>query len=155
MVNLQLGHVIHTIGEGSLPNFKHVELSTISVSSASQAIKSKKFDVASVLSEQFEDIKDTKGVNFIGRKTLFYDYLGFRVGKWDNKLGKNVQTPHSKMNNVSLRKAMLYAMNVDAVNKKFYHGLRYRLTTLISSQFDVYHNKSIPGYSYNLKRSIN
>lgn len=135
------------------PNFKHIEMTTVSVSSASQAIKSRKFDIAAVLSEQFEEVKNTKGVNFIGRKTPFYDYLGFRVGKWDNKLGKNIQTPHSKMDNVSLRKAMLYAMNVDAVNKRFYHGLRYRLTTLIPSQFGVYHDKTIPGYPYDLKKA--
>lgn len=52
-------------------------------------------------------------------KTLSYNYLAFKVGKWDQKLGKNVENPHAKMNNPALRKAMAYAMNVNVINNRF------------------------------------
>lgn len=63
------------------PNFEHIYMSNITNSNVSQAIKSKKFDVANVLSSQWEQVKNTKGVNFVGKKTLSYDYLAFKVGK--------------------------------------------------------------------------
>lgn len=135
------------------PNFEHIYMSNITNSNVSQAIKSKKFDVANVLSSQWEQVKNTKGVNFVGKKTLSYDYLAFKVGKWDAKLGKNVENPHAKMNNPALRKAMAYAMNVDVINKRFYHGLEFRINSLIPSQFTPYYDKNIPVYSYNLDKA--
>lgn len=135
------------------PNFKHIYMSNITNSNVSQAIKSRKFDVATVLPSQWEQVKNTKGVNFVGKKTLDYEYLAFKVGKWDAKLGKNVENPHAKMNNPSLRKAMAYAMNIDLINKRFYHGLRFRVNSLIPSEFAPYYDKNLPTYSYNLKKA--
>ena len=114
----------------------------------SQAIKSRKFDVAGVLSSQWEQVKNTKDVNFIGKKTSNYDYLAFKVGKWDAKLGKNVENPHAKMNNPALRKAMAYAMNVDVINKRFYHGLDFKINSLIPSQFTPYYDKNKIGRAH-------
>lgn len=119
-------------------NFAHIYMSNITNSNVSQAIKSHKFDVASVLDSQWLQVKNTKGVNFVGKKTLSYNYLAFKVGKWDQKLGKNVENPHAKMNNPALRKAMAYAMNVDVINNHFYHGLKFRVNSLIPSQFTPY-----------------
>lgn len=116
-------------------NFAHIYMSNITNSNVSQAIKRHKFDVASVLDSQWLQVKNTKGVNFVGKKTLSYNYLAFKVGKWDQKLGKNVENSHAKMNNPALRKAMAYAMNVDVINNSFYHGLKFRVNSLIPSQF--------------------
>ena len=66
-------------------------MSNITNSNVSQAIKSHKFDVASVLDSQWLQVKNTKGVNFVGKKTLSYNYLAFKVGKWDQKLGKKAE----------------------------------------------------------------
>ena len=57
------------------------------------------------------------------------------------------------MNNPALRKAMAYAMNVDVINKRFYHGLEFRINSLIPSQFTPYYDKNIPTYSYNLDKA--
>lgn len=52
------------------PNFDHVNISVISNKNASQAIKSHKFDVADVINSEYDQVKNTKGVNFIGKKAL-------------------------------------------------------------------------------------
>lgn len=135
------------------PNLSKISMSVVSTASASQAIKSHKFDVAGVINTQWNQVKNTSNTNFIGEVPLAYNYLGFKVGKWDKKKGVNVENKHSKMNNVNLRKAMAYAMNVDAVSKKFYNGLSFRINTLIPEQFGNYTNKSIKGYPYNLKKA--
>ena len=135
------------------PNLDKITMEVIGTNSVSQAIKSHKFDITGVLNSQWNNVKDTKNVNFIGKIPLSYNYLGFKVGKFDKKTGKNVEDKNSKMNNVSLRKAMAYAMNIDAVNKRYSNGLTFRINTLIPAQFGDFSDKSIKGYPYNLKKA--
>lgn len=133
------------------PKLDKITISVVNPNSASQAIKSHKFDIADVVNSQWDQVKNTKGVNFVAKVPLAYGYMGFKVGKW--KDGRNVMDPKAKMNNKSLRQAMAYAMNIDAVTKRYTHGLSFRVPTLIPEQFGDYFNKNIKGYSYNLKKA--
>ncbi|NRO61405.1 Oligopeptide-binding protein AppA [Lactobacillus helveticus] len=133
------------------PKLDKITISVVNPNSASQAIKSHKFDIADVVNSQWDQVKNTKGVNFVAKVPLAYSYMGFKVGKW--KDGRNVMDPKAKMNNKSLRQAMAYAMNIDAVNKRYTHGLSFRVPTLIPEQFGDYFNKNVKGYSYNLKKA--
>ncbi|MFK5220145.1 oligopeptide ABC transporter substrate-binding protein [Lactobacillus helveticus] len=133
------------------PKLDKITISVVNPNSASQAIKSHKFDIADVVNSQWDQVKNTKGVNFVAKVPLAYSYMGFKVGKW--KDGRNVMDPKAKMNNKSLRQAMAYAMNIDAVTKRYTHGLSFRVPTLIPEQFGDYFNKNVKGYSYNLKKA--
>ncbi|NRO33813.1 oligopeptide ABC transporter substrate-binding protein [Lactobacillus helveticus] len=133
------------------PKLDKITISVVNPNSASQAIKSHKFDIADVVNSQWDQVKNTKDVNFVAKVPLAYSYMGFKVGKW--KDGRNVMDPKAKMNNKSLRQAMAYAMNIDAVNKRYTHGLSFRVPTLIPEQFGDYFNKNVKGYSYNLKKA--
>lgn len=133
------------------PKLNKISASVVSTNSATQAIKSHKYDIAKVVNSQWSSVKGTKDVNFIAQIPLSYGYLGFKVGKWEH--GENVEDPKAKMNNKSLRKAMAYAMNIDQVQKRYTSGLTFRIDTLIPEQFGAYHDKSIKGYNYNLKKA--
>lgn len=133
------------------PKLNKITVSVVSPNSASQAIKSHKFDIAGVINSQWQQVKDTKGVNFVAKIPLQYSYMGFKVGKWED--GKNVMDPKAKMNNKSLRQAMAYAMNIDAVEKRYTQGLTFRIPTLIPAQFGQYFDKNVKGYNYNLKKA--
>lgn len=133
------------------PKLDKITISVVNPNSASQAIKSHKFDIADVVNSQWDQVKNTKGVNFVAKVPLAYGYMGFKVGKW--KDGRNVMDPKAKMNNKSLRQAMAYAMNIDAVTKRYTHGLSFRIPTLILEQYGDYFNKNVKGYSYNLKKA--
>lgn len=133
------------------PKLDKITVSVINPNSASQAIKSHKFDIARVVNSQWQQVKNTKHVNFVAQIPLSYGYMGFKVGKWEN--GKNVMNPKAKMNNKSLRQAMAYAMNIDAVEKRYTQGLTFRVPTLIPEQFGDYFDKNIKGYTYNLKKA--
>lgn len=135
------------------PKLDKIVCQVVSSNSTSQSIKSNKFDVATVINSQWDQVKDTKNVKFIANIPLGYFYIGFKVGKWDAKAGKNVMNPKSKMNNTALRQAIGYAMNVDEVENHYTHGLSFRVPTLIPSQFGDYFNKDIKGYNYNLKKA--
>ena len=125
----------------------------VSSNSSSQAIKSHKFDISSVVSSQWTQVKNTKGVNFVARIGLGYWYVGFKLGKFDSKTNKVVMNHKSKMNNKALRQAIAYAMNVDEVTKHYTHGISFHVPTLIPAQFGDYFNKDIKGYTYNLKKA--
>ena len=79
--------------------------------------------------------------------------MAFKVGKWDAKKGKNVMNPNAKMNHKPLRQAMAYAMNIDQVYKHYTKGLSFHVPTLIPAQFGDYYDKSIKGYTYDLKKA--
>lgn len=134
------------------PKLSKITASVINPNSVAQSIKSNKFDVISVINSQWQNVKGTKGVNFIAQVPLSYSYLGFKVGKWDAQKGENVMNPKSKMNNKALRQAIAYGMNVDQVSKRYTYGLSFRVPTLIPKQFGDYFDKNVKGYSYNIKK---
>ena len=135
------------------PKLNKIVIQVVSPNSASQSIKSHKFDIAAVRNSQWDQVKNTKNVNFVAQIPLSYNYLGFKVGKWDAKQNKNVMDPKSKMANKSLRQAIGYAMNVSAVDKRYTQGLSFQVPTLIPAQFGDYFNKDVKGYNYDLKKA--
>ena len=135
------------------PKLDKIVYQVVSSNSSSQAIKSHKFDISSVVSSQWTQVKNTKGVNFIAKIGLGYWYIGFKLGKFDSKTNKVVMNHKSKMNNKALRQAIAYAMNVDEVTKHYTHGITFHVPTLIPAQFGDYFNKDIKGYTYNLKKA--
>lgn len=134
------------------PKIKKIVATVVSPNSVAQSIKSHKFDVTAVINSQWQNIKGTKGVNFIANVPLSYNYLGFKVGKWDSKNGKNVMNKNAKMNNKSLRQAIAYGMNVDQVEKRYSFGLSFRVPTLIPKEFGDVYDSHIKGYNFNLKK---
>lgn len=135
-----------------VPKIAKIEATVISPNSVAQSIKSNKFDVMSVLNSQWQQVKGTKNVNFIATIPLQYSYLGIKMGKWDAKKGENVVNPHAKMGNKALRQAIAYGMNVDQVYKRYSSGLSFRVPTLIPAQFGDFFDKSVKGYTYDIKK---
>ncbi|RZM16243.1 peptide ABC transporter substrate-binding protein [Lactobacillus delbrueckii] len=130
-----------------------ITISVISPNSASQSIKSKKFDMIDVVNSQWKEVKGTKGYNFVAQIPLSYSYMGFKVGKWDKKTGSVKMNKNSKMSNRYLRQAMGYAMNVDQVTQHYTQGLSFRVKTLVPESFGDFHDKSVKGFPLNIKKA--
>ncbi|APG73525.1 oligopeptide ABC transporter substrate-binding protein [Lactobacillus delbrueckii subsp. jakobsenii ZN7a-9 = DSM 26046] len=130
-----------------------ITISVISPNSASQAIKSKKFDMIDVVNSQWKEVKGTKGYNFVASIPLSYSYMGFKVGTWDKKTGSVKMNKNSKMSNRYLRQAMGYAMNVDEVNQHYTQGLSFRVKTLVPEAFGDFYDKSVKGFPLNIKKA--
>ncbi|MCO6530354.1 ABC transporter substrate-binding protein, partial [Lactobacillus sp.] len=113
------------------PKLDKIEYQVIATNSASQSIKSHKFDIARVVNSQWKEVKDTKDVNFVAQIPLAYFYMAFKVGKWDDAKSKNVMDPKAKMGDKSLRQAMAYALNTDSVYRHYTDGLSFQIPTLI------------------------
>lgn len=134
------------------PKLNKVTIQVLNPNSASQAIKSHKFDITGVVNSQWKNVANTDNVNWIANIPLSYSYLGFKVGKWDAAKGENVMDKNSKMNNKSLRQAIAYGMNISAVTKRYTNGLTFHIPTLIPAQFGKYFDKNVKGYDYNIKK---
>ena len=135
------------------PKLKKITISVVSPNTASQSIKSKKFDVINVVNSQWKEVKGTKGYNFVAKVPLSYDYMAYKVGKWDKKSGSVKMNKNSKMGNRYLRQAMAYAMNIDEVEKHYTQGLSFRVKTLIPEQFGDFNNSKLAGFPENLKKA--
>lgn len=135
------------------PKLKKITISVVSPNTASQSIKSKKFDVIDVVNSQWKEVKGTKGYNFVAKVPLSYDYMAYKVGKWDKKSGSVKMNKNSKMGNRYLRQAMAYAMNIDEVEKHYTQGLSFRVKTLIPEQFGDFNNSKLAGFPENLKKA--
>ena len=98
--------------------------------------------------DTFPSYATMEGYKNLGREELAYTYLGFKLGTWDAEKGEVVTNPDAKMANKSLRQAMGYAVDNDAIGSKFYNGLRTGGTTLIPPIFKELHDDSIEGYTY-------
>lgn len=142
---------------GKAPKIKHITINVVSSNSIDKAIQTKKYDFTTkagvMRGTSYKNLKTLKDYKIVGIPELGYNYFGFNVGHYDTKAQKNVMDSKSKMANKKLRQAMMYAVNEDAINKKFGNGVKWRAKTLIPPVFDKYADKSAKGFPYNEKKA--
>lgn len=135
------------------PKLQKITLEMVGTSQAAAAIQANKYDlVLNQDSQTYNKVKKDKDVVQIGKKMLYYSYLGFRVGKRDQD-GNSVMDKTAPANDKALRQALAYAMNVDQVNAKFGYGLTYRANTLVPDAFGKWNAKNEKGYRLNMKKA--
>lgn len=138
---------------GPKPKLAKIITEIVPLSQAATAMKSGKYDVLlNTSSTTYNKIKNDKKLITLGSLGTGITYLGFKVGHAD-KDGKSVMDKSLPTSNRALRQAMAYAMNVEAVTKKFGHGVTKHANTLISPNYGTYHDKSVKAYNFNLKKA--
>lgn len=135
------------------PQLKKIIISIISPKSVATAIKRGTYDLIEVVNSQWKQVRNTKKYNFVANIPLEYNYLGFKLGKWDPKTSSVKMNKNSKMANKYLRRAIGYAMNVNQIQRKYTSGLTFRIKTLIPEQFGDYYDSTIKGYYYDQKKA--
>lgn len=138
---------------GPKPKLAKIITEIVPLSQAATAMKTGKYDVLlNTSSTTYNKIKNDKKLITLGSLGTGITYLGFKVGHAD-KDGKSVMDKSLPTSNRALRQAMAYAMNVEAVTKKFGHGVTKHANTLISPNYGTYHDKSVKAYNFNLKKA--
>jgi peptide/nickel transport system substrate-binding protein len=124
-------------------------------SSITKAIESGDYDITMTLgSDKYKEIKTFKNIDILAVPELYYQYLGFKVGKWNTETSEvNTDMENSKMGDVKLRQAMGYALDVEQVSKAFYEGLRERANAIVPPVFSSFHDASLEGYNYDPKKA--
>ena len=69
------------------------------------------------------------------------------------KKNEVVTDPNSKMYDLNLRKAIAYAIDMDAVSKQFYHGLSTPAKSQLSPLFPSLHNPEINGFKQDVEKA--
>lgn len=137
---------------GDKPKLDKVVFSSVPSASIVEGLKSKKYDMAfSMPTDNYPTYKDVEGYEMLGRTDLAYTYLAFKLGTWEN--GKVKTNPDAKMADKSLRQAMAYAIDNNAVGQKFYNGLRQAGTSLIIPSFGGVHDTKIKGYNLDVDKA--
>lgn len=135
------------------PKIEKLVVQVVSTSTISEALKAGQFDIASVPATQYDSIKKLSNISILGRPELSYSYLGFKLGKYDKEKGENIYDEKAKMNDIDLRKAIAYAMDIETVTDRFYQGLRVRANSLIPPAFKTYYDGALEGYHYNPEKA--
>lgn len=137
------------------PKLDKVVIEVVPPTSIAAALKAGKYDISLPYypANDYEAIKDLDNIDVLGRPELAYSYLGFKLGKFDTKEKVNVTDENAKMNNVKLRQAVAYAMNIEEVGEVYYGGLRTRANSLIPPVFATYYDDSLTGYKYDPEKA--
>lgn len=140
------------------PKLDKVVLQVVPSSSIGEALRTGQYDMASSYpTTQYDGVKDLENLTVLARPELAYSYLGFKLGKWDSTAGDaglNITDENAKMNDVKLRQAIAYAMDVEQVGERFYQGLRSRATSLIPPAFASFHDNTLEGFNYDKEKAI-
>jgi peptide/nickel transport system substrate-binding protein len=158
MSNIVSGETVEYIPNeyyyGEKPTLDKIVFRGVPSASINEALNAKQYDLALKMpTDTFDAYKDTSGYQMLGRLEQSYTYLGFKLGAWDADGNTVNYDENSKMANKSLRQAMGYALDNDAVGERFYHGLRTNATTLIPPVFGSLHNEEIKGYTLDIDKA--
>lgn len=131
------------------PGLSEVTVRVIAPSSIASAVESGDVDIAkSFPTDQYPDVADMEGVEWLANIDGAYTYIGFKLGSWDAEAGKVDYKPEEmKMGDVELRRAMWHAIDNDAIGERFYNGLRWKATSLITPYHANWHEEvDVPAY---------
>lgn len=133
---------------GEKPKLDKIVMRVAPTNSITEAMKAKKYDmILSMPTDNYPSYKDIEGYEILGRPDLAYTYIGFKLGKWDETEKKVAYNPESKMANKSLRQAMAYAVDNNAIGEKYYHGLRQAANAMVPPIFSEFSAKDLEGYT--------
>lgn len=140
------------------PQLDGINIRVIAPSSISSALESGEVDMAvNFPTNQYPDVADMEGVEWLAQIEPIYDYIGFKYGTWDAENGTvNSNMEEAKMGDVNLRRAMWHAIDNNTVGERFYNGLRWKATTIIPPYHKNFHNDEIetPEYDVETANSI-
>ena len=134
-------------------NVDKVVMEVVSPDSIVSEMKAGKYDIASMPSAQYDSFKNLTNVTFVSSLQSQYEYIGFKLGKWDKEQGKNIVDPNAKMSDVALRQAIAYAIDPDTAGKNLYNGLQHGTNSIIIPFFQDIYNKDQEGFDYNPEKA--
>ena len=136
------------------PKIKRLEMEILPPSQQVAAIKSGKYDIVLKVSpEIFPELEKLDNITILTQKAGSMNYIAFKLGKWDEEKNEVVTDPNSKMYDLNLRKAIAYAIDMDAVSKQFYHGLSTPAKSQLSPLFPSLHNPEINGFKQDVEKA--
>ncbi|MCL2703902.1 MAG: ABC transporter substrate-binding protein [Defluviitaleaceae bacterium] len=132
------------------PLIEHLVVERINSDFIPTAMEEGLFDFVFIFpTAYYEDYQNPTNYTYLGRPTGDYDYIAFRLGHWNDELGKNVYAPTRKMANVNLRRAMGFAVDEAELTETLFFGLRFPAASNMPPHHRALIDTSVPGFPYN------
>lgn len=126
-----------------------VVFKTIDGSLATGLLGNGEIDIMLLPSSQYQDAEKLGNIELIKQESLSYNYIGFKLGKWDADKGQNVMN-NSKLADKRLRQAMAYAIDRAKLIAAFSNGLAAPLAVPMPNvSWAKIPDDQIDMYSYN------
>ncbi|MCF1585361.1 oligopeptide ABC transporter substrate-binding protein [Tetragenococcus koreensis] len=139
---------------GEAPKLDKLTFTVQPTDSAVESLNSKEYDLfLKMPTDNYSSYEDAEDYQMLGRDELGYNYLGFKLGEWDEDEGRVQYDPDAKMADKSLRQAMGYAIDSDAIGEKYYHGLRTDANSPIIPLFENFHDDDLEGIDYDIDKA--
>jgi peptide/nickel transport system substrate-binding protein len=135
------------------PKLKSVVAKVVTPAVVAASLKSGEVDILSLTEEQYEQVQSLENTQTIGRISRSYNYVGFKLGKYDTVNKINKMDPTMKMSNKNLRQAMSYAIDRESIANNLFKGLRMPATTVIPRSHMEYRDNEAKGYSYDVEKA--
>ncbi|WP_156299081.1 oligopeptide ABC transporter substrate-binding protein [Streptobacillus canis] len=103
--------------------------------------------------DSYEKYKELDNLVVLGRPDLYLQYLGFNLGHFDQEKNQNVMDRETPLQDIKVRQALSYALNIDEVAQAYYNGLRQRANGQTPPIFKKYYDSSLEGYPYNPEKA--
>lgn len=133
------------------PKIKNLEMRILPSAQSVASMKNGEFDIyLGPGNDIYPDVKNLTNVKVVGTPRLSWNYLGFKLGKWDAQKGEIVVNPEAKMGDVNLRKAMGHAIDNNAIGEKFFSGLSYFANVPMPPAFGEIYDPTVKGCYYDL-----
>jgi peptide/nickel transport system substrate-binding protein len=140
---------------GEKPKVDKIVYKRINPDTVVEALKSGEIDVVNSMStNNYESYKDLSNITLLSNIDRYYQYLGFKLGKWNEEAGQIVMDPNRKMADVKLRQAIGYAINTEEVASQFYNNLRIPANSLIDPAHETFWYADLEGYTYNPEKAM-
>jgi peptide/nickel transport system substrate-binding protein len=135
------------------PKLESVVAKVVAPAVVAASLKNGEVDIVKLTEEQYEQSQALENTQIIGRIEDYYNYVGFKLGKYDTVKKESVMNKDMKMANKNLRQAMAYAVDKEAITKNLYKGLRLPATTVIPPSHEAYRNTEMKGYTYDVEKA--
>ncbi|MCW6667175.1 oligopeptide ABC transporter substrate-binding protein [Aerococcaceae bacterium NML190938] len=136
------------------PKIDKVLLEVVSPETAPEEMKAGRYDIGlSFPSDTYDTYKDATNFKVLGRLQNVINYIGFKLGKWNEEKYAVEMDDTKVLANKNLRQALGYAVDNNAIGEKFYHGLREGANSLITPNFKEAHDKDLAGYTYDPEKA--
>lgn len=140
---------------GGEPKIDAVLYEVVSPTNVLSALEAGRFDtvtnIPATITNELDRIED--GYTVYEYPDMYYGYLGFSLGRWNNETNEVEVVEDAKMSDPALRKAMALAIDHESLNEKIYGNTRPPATSVIIPAFVNLHNYEADGYKFNMEEA--
>jgi peptide/nickel transport system substrate-binding protein len=135
------------------PKLKSVVAKVVAPSVVAASLKNGEIDMVELTEDSYEQIQSLKNNQTIGKIGRTYNFVGFKLGKYDTVNKINVMDKNMKMSNKQLRQAMEHAIDKKAVTDNLFKGLRMPATTVVPPSHKAYRDNEEKGREYDVEKA--